>query len=149
MEDFFNVLIVLITLIGFAISAISKSNKRKRKAQQGSQQSNFFESIFEDSQESDYTSVAFAEEKIPDKPEIETVSEEKNKKDTEDKALEYFNDNEGQSAFAIDEENNIYSGEIKDDIEDSDYDDENDKVLEDFELRDAIIYSDILNRKNY
>lgn len=149
MENFFNVLIVVITLIAFIISAISKSNKKKSTARQGAQQDNFFESIFENGQESDYNPSEVAEEKFQSEPEIEAVSEEKEENNAQDKPLEYYNGDESQSAFAIDADNDIYSHEIKDEIQESNYDYKINEVLEDFELSDAIIYSEILNRKNY
>ena len=156
MDDIFDSLIyIIITIVAFAISILGKKKKKQRQTSFKTQEHNEHFEKEEDSLlpnlekllkeqvgiQNPYT----YEEHYLDQEEV--IQEEK-PSDTLDVVPPEMLDDKEDIPYSVEYEDT--SNIFKDVIKDSDLSvDEEDKVLENFDLRDAVIFSEIINRKEY
>ena len=168
MEDIFDSLIyIIIVIVGFIISALGKKKKKsaqkvvpinQTQATQPTQQkerpflSNLEQllneelGITEDKYENTY------EEEIPEKKYEPVLDSPVSKLDTTESILDSVpveskgNNEDAPFSIEYDDNNEIFNSSIKDeeivDVKES-------EVMKNFDLEEAIIYSEIINRKEY
>jgi len=161
MEDLFDSLIyIIITLVAFVISALGKKKKKRAPRYNPENQGETtekkerplfsnLEKLLNDElgvseQEENYTNQF--EQEVELKQEPEKIVEKERPLDSV--ATEMLDD-EDDVPYSVeyDDTNEIFSKSIKD--QDLAVEGSSDTVLEDFNLEDAVIYSEILDRKEY
>jgi hypothetical protein len=155
MEDIFdNLLYIVITIAALAISALGK--KKKKQAQRASKVVQNNESETKDS------SYGFNIEKlirdelgldnqeyVRDSEPEEIIDEETPVEEALDSVPKYMLDDKEDIPYSVEYDD---SAIVSSSIQDNDLTNENTSdgsILDDFNLQDAIIYSEIINRKEY
>lgn len=165
MDDIFDSLIyILITLAAFAISFLGKKKKPDRRPpanfsseNRSEKEQNPFFSDFERLLDNDYSDDPYktGEEQIPvtDKANVNYSDENKTPRNQINNEIldtvpqELLDDKEAMPySIENDDTSEIFSNSVKD--EDLTAHDE-ESVIDDFDLEKAIIYSEIINRKDY
>jgi len=161
MDDLFDSLIyIIITLAAFVISALGKKKKKRapryNPANQGEPTEKKEKPFFSNLERllNDELGISTEEEKYPNQFEEEVeLKEEPQKVKEKEKPLDFVPpemlDDIPDTPYSIeyDDTNEIFSKSIKDDDLAAEENDET--VLDNFNLEDAVIYSEILNRKEY
>jgi len=159
MDDIFdNLIYIIITIVAFAISALGK--KKKKDARRNATVPTSKES-YEEPKEKPFLSnlekllndeIGLTNQNIRQEKEFEPIIEEetifKEKKEVLDSVPPEMLDDKEDIPYSVEYEDtkDVFSSSISDkDITKE----EEEVVLEDFNLRDAIIYSEIINRKEY
>ena len=156
MDDIFdNLIYIVITIVAFGISALGK--KKKKDAQKKAAVSTSNETHVEPKEKPFLSNleqllndeIHFTDKNIKQENEFEQIIEDvEEKEDVVDFVPPKMHDDKKDTPNSIEYEDigNISSSSITDkDITKE----EEEVVLEDFNLKDAIIYSEILNRKEY
>ena len=159
MDDIFDSLIyVIITIVVFAISILGK--KKKKEAQRASVKEEEYDqtekeenSVFPELEKLIREQTGIQNQYVYEKEYVEQEIideeiEEKPANDVLDVVPPHMLDEKEDTPYSIEYQDT--SEKFSDPIKDSDLTQEEDKtILEDFNLQDAVIYSEIINRKEF
>ena len=156
-DNFDTIIYIIITIVAFTISALGKKRKKDRNAKQSfsnespaKPKARPFLSNLEQllKEEIGITDQNFKNEYKPDSINEDYEQEYENPEEIIEKTPKEMVNTKNKAPYSVEYEDT--SEMFSDSIQDNDLTKtEEEPIIEDFNLRDAVIYSEIINRKEY